>query len=171
VIKALEERNTDARKHVIVRLYWFLNYALESYDRARTDRERLGILTNYYLALAFFRLLVGWQRLAGWLTNFYPFSLIGPQRLNHAGNKAMRQAVERIEAIGDQVGLSVLIASGEGYPQFMVFKGLVSDTKADKEKRLSQLKEALAREEPPVYLTWEGDNLSLVATKGNSLVK
>ena len=102
------------------------------------------------------------DRFWGFVTRYYPFSLLYPDRLFHAHNQDVKAFVKELEIYSKEIHLPFLIQSGDTSAPMMMFHVVQRGYKLKKAAYLEKLKEKLQEKYESIYLQDKADGFTIL---------
>lgn len=127
-----------------------------------TDKEKFLYGIKYFAALGLFLARDRYYALIGWITNYYPFSLLFHDRLFHAQNKPYRTFMEKLEKTAEQSDIKIFILSGHGGNQTTEFYGKFINRSRNKDGLLKSLEKVLQSKFGTIYARQEKNELRII---------
>ena len=98
----------------------------------------------------------------GFVTRYYPFSLLYSDRLFHAGNQDVKAFINELEVYAKEIHLPFLIQSGDTSAPMMMFHVVQRGYRLKKAAYLEQLKEKLQSKYESIYLQDKVDGFTIL---------
>jgi hypothetical protein len=150
----------NLRTRIARYFYQMINASADEIRRSSKEEIPYKAITKYLLALSFFKVGNLVNAFRGWVTQFYPFSILFRNRWFHADNRLGRRLADYIEVTANKSGFPIHIFDGEETDQFFQFVAKSLDQKRI-EIEAASLERALNRRTFACYDS-RGENEDLV---------
>lgn len=125
-----------------------------------TDMDLIKWGMKYYIGLGFFVAGNKYHAFLGYLTNYFPFSLLFQEKLYHARNKEIRALVEKLEMTASKVKMPILIHNGS--PEGSIYEFIANPQCRMKDDDLSRLEKKFQSEYGNVYVRKDTNRVRII---------
>lgn len=130
--------------------------------KTASSKDRFVYLTKLYSSLLLFKTRDRYYLFIGWITKYYPFSLLYRDRLIHHDNLIVKKFMIKIENIARKTSVKIFILNGKREEVMTEFIGYLDRKTKNRSGAITILETALQKEYQSIYVRDEGERVRIL---------